>query len=214
MKKFQQIQKKAFTMIEVIIWVFIFSLGLVWVFMLFWESSKLAIKSKKIIIATWLARESVELVKNIRDSNYKKNIRFNWIPNFTSGSNKSDKYKWVNNYFTWWTSASWAYYKIENIIFDKDNNNYLPIKVEKIDPFKLEDFRLCLKNNKYYYCEDTSWEIKTDFYKYINFKEAKYSSWSSEENIPNSFKVTSIVKRKKWWWWKVEIPFILADWKR
>jgi hypothetical protein len=54
---------------------------------------KLDIKSKNIIIATSLAREQIELVKNIRDSNFKYNRKFNWIPN----NDEDDKYS--ENYF-------------------------------------------------------------------------------------------------------------------
>jgi len=198
----KKIEKKAFTMIEVIIWVFIFSLWLVSVFLLFWQSSKLDIKSRNTIIATNLAKEGVELVKNIRDSNYKTNHKYNWIPN----NDSSGKYK--SEHFFTWATASGIYYKIEN-----DYNWYLPIKVKK-ETFNLDNFQLCLDTeNRYIYCS-ASENKETDFYRYLNFKKASYKDWLVEENIPYTFKVTSVVEWKKWWWWKVEIPFILADWKR
>jgi len=188
--------KKAFTMIEVIIWVFIFSLWLVWVFLLFWESVKLDRKSRNIIIATSLAREQIELVKNIRDSNFKYNRKFNWIPNI---NNKYDE----ENFFTWWI------YKIENN-FNSDAS--LPIKVTKLN--NLNEIQLCLDDKKRYIynssCENNK---KTDFYRYLKFEDAEYeNSWTKK--IPKTYRVISVVKWKKAGGWKIEIPFILADWKK
>ena len=200
----KKINKKAFTMIEIIIWVFIFSLGLVSVFALFWQSVKLNIKSKNIIIATWLAREQVELLKNIRNSNYKTYHKFNWIPN-NDNNNKFD-----TQYF-----LTWGYYKIEN-----NYSWYLPIKLEEKSiswdiKDNLDDFQLCLEKDKYIYCDGIAWEKKTDFYKYLYVEKAKYKdSSSSEKEVPESFKVESVVIWKKAWGWEVKIPFILADWKR
>jgi hypothetical protein len=49
--------------------------------MLFSQSSKMTVKSKNTIIATNLARENIELLKNLRDFNFKTHRKFDWIPN-------------------------------------------------------------------------------------------------------------------------------------
>lgn len=59
-----------FSMIEIIIWIFIFTMWLVSVFALINHSIKLNRYSNNSIIATNLARESIELIKNQRDLNF------------------------------------------------------------------------------------------------------------------------------------------------
>ncbi len=193
--------KKAFTIIEVIIGIFIFSLWLVSVFMLFSQSSKMTIKSKNMIIATNLARENIELLKNLRDFNFKTHRKFDWIPN------ESNEYDPNKNFFKTWATAT--FYIIENKM------SLTPaLKVKKQEPFVLENTQLCLdRKNKYVYNCDSP-NIKTDFYRYLKFEEAKYMDWVNPKKIPETYKVTSIVEWKKAGGWKIEIPFILANWKR
>ena len=189
---------KWFTIIEVIIGIFIFSLWLVSVFMLFSQASKMTVKSKNTIIATNLARESIELLKNIRDTNFKTHRKYDWIPN------NANKYE-SNNFFTWATDS---YYRIENDLLEK-----YKIKVEKIDgALSLDDFQLYLSGSTQY-TYDSGW-TKTDFYRYLKFEEAKYFDWWISKKVPQSYKVTSVVEWKKAGGWKIEIPFILANWKR
>jgi hypothetical protein len=72
------------------------------------------------IVATNLSREGIELVRNIRDSNYKKFKLYN-IKNPESNSfNASDKFE-IDKY-----------YKVEN---DYSSTATFPIKVEEIIDF-------------------------------------------------------------------------------
>ena len=62
----------AFSIIEVLIGIFIFSLGLVSIYALLASSQNLDSYNKNAIIASNLAREQIELFRNIRDTNYTK----------------------------------------------------------------------------------------------------------------------------------------------
>jgi Tfp pilus assembly protein PilV len=62
----------AFSIIEVLIGIFIFSLGLVSIYALLASSLRINDYNSNAIIASNLAREQVELFRNIRDTNYKK----------------------------------------------------------------------------------------------------------------------------------------------
>lgn len=62
--------RSGFTLIEVLIAILIFGLGLISAFVLSSTASSLSMRSKQEIIATNLLREQLELFKNIRDTNF------------------------------------------------------------------------------------------------------------------------------------------------
>ncbi len=63
-------QHRGFTLVEVLIAILIFGLGLISAYTLINAASALSTRSKQEIIATNLLREQIELIKNIRDTNY------------------------------------------------------------------------------------------------------------------------------------------------
>ena len=62
--------RSAFTLIEVLIAILIFSVGLIAAFVLTSTATSLSMRSKQEIIATNLLREQLEIAKNIRDTNF------------------------------------------------------------------------------------------------------------------------------------------------
>ncbi len=64
--------KKGFSILEVIISAFVLSIGIVAVMGLISSSLKNSVDSRNQIIASELAQEGVELVRNVRDTNYVK----------------------------------------------------------------------------------------------------------------------------------------------
>jgi prepilin-type N-terminal cleavage/methylation domain-containing protein len=65
--------KKGFTIAEVLVASFILSIGVTAVLSLMSGSIKASIDSRNVIIASELAQEEVELIRNIRDNNWAKN---------------------------------------------------------------------------------------------------------------------------------------------
>ena len=203
-----KINKKALTIIEIIIVIFIFSLWLSSVFMIISSTSGVNSYNKDFIIASNLAREQVELIRNIRDTNYKKFQKWNMLrPGWTS----------YNTVF-----KDWYFYKIEND-FSSSASFHIKSSTWTIIPdFKLalkdntntlkEEYRLCLdSNNSYIYCNLDSSLKKTQFYKYIEIEKITKSEW---DEIQDSYKINSVVYWNKKGIHKVEIPTILADYKR
>ena len=201
--------KKWFSIIEVLVWIFIFTLGMVWVYAIISSILRVNDTNEDYIIASNLAREQLELVRNIRDSNYKvlkpynlKNPSWN---SFTSG----DKFEFNKKY------------KIEN---DYSSLATFPIKVEEITDFwewiseinwKMRNYNLCLDSkNRYTYNCITTWNKKTEFYKYISIEKVQFSSWWIIETIDNSFLLKSKVIWYKWWYHQFEVKSVIADWKR
>jgi len=200
---------KGFSIIEVLIWVFVFTLWMVGIFAIITSTLRINDYNENYIIASNLAREQLELVRNIRDSNYSNVKPFNLKnPNWTSF--------WSTDKFEFWSK-----YKIWN---DYSNTSLFPIKVEKITDFwewkaelnwKMLNYRLCLDNkNRYTYDCISTWNTKTDFYKYISIDKVKYSSWPNIKIINNSFLVKSKVIWYKKWYHEFEVKTIITDWKR
>lgn len=196
---------KAFSIIEILIWSLVFTIGILAAYSMVVGILKMNDYNKNYIIASLLAKEQVELVRNIRDSNYSKIQVYNKInPNSTT--------YWVEDKF-----QTWAIYKIQNdlswvstfpVTLDK-----IDISSEPIDLTDLEQFRLCIKDNLYVYC-DSSDDWKTNFYKYIVVSEIKYKDDDSiDKVIDNWFKLKSKVvwysgKRSEY-----EINTIFTDFK-
>ena len=192
-----KINKQAMSIIEVMIAIFIFTLWIVSVFMIISSAWNINSYNKDFIIASNLAREQVELIRNIRDTNYKKFQRWNML-----------KPGWTN-YNT--VFREWKFYKIEN---DFSPSASFHIKSEEKTESNIFDdtYRLCLdSDNKYVYCNWNSSLKETPFYKYIEIQKITKPDWTE---IQNSFKINSKVYWNKKGIHKVEIPTILADYKR
>ena len=200
--------KKAMTIIEVMIAIFIFTLWLASVFMVISSAGNINTYNKNFIIASNLAREQIELIRNVRDTNYKKFQRWNmlhpgWIDyNKVFTGSTSYLYKIENWIWVWGFSIkfdTWTYISnFKNALKDKTNTDK-------------ENYRLCLKDNKYIFCNWDSSLKQTQFYKYLKIEQLKDKSWNP---IENSLKINSVVYWNQKGIHKVEIPTILADYKR
>lgn len=72
MKYSQDVTRSAFSIIELMVGIFIFTLGLLSVYMVLMTSINANERNKNAIVASNLAREQIEILRNIRDTNYKK----------------------------------------------------------------------------------------------------------------------------------------------
>ena len=189
MKKYTNISW--FSIIEVLVGIFIFTLGLISIYLIMVSSLKLNDYNKNQIIASNLAREQIELIRNVRDSNYNALYAWDSLPDRS------------------WKFTEWEYYKIQNTFGASD-----PIEVESLgnsipewetDLTAMNIYRLCLDNqNRYEYCNwSSTWQ--TPFYKYLKIESS---------SIDDTFEVVSKVIWYKRWYHDLEIRTLLADWKR
>jgi len=204
----KKISKKAFSIIEVLVAILIFALWITAVYMLISSSIKSNTYTKNQIIAANLAREELELIRNIRDSNYKTlNVWHKKNPTWANSSNYTDS----NVYF-----IAGKYYKIEN---DYASLASFPIKVDEITDFwewiweinwKMQNYRLCLdsKNRYTYNCSWTN--KKTIFYRFLKVEKVENKDWI----IDNALKITSKVIWYANSYHQLEISTIITDWKR
>jgi len=203
-KPFTKNNKFAFSIIEIIIAIFIFSMWIVSIYAVITSTLKLNDYNKNYIIASSLASEQIEFVRNIRDSNYKQIKKYNLInPLSTDYNNKFDidkKYKIENNYST---LANFPI-KVENI------TSWFEEGKEKINWTSMQSYRLCLDSKNRYTYDCSSWNKKTNFYKYISIEKFTNSNW----NIQNAFIVRSKVIWTIWGYKEFEVKTIIADFKR
>ena len=192
---------KAFSIIEVMIWIILFTMWIISVYAVIVSTLKMNDYNKNYVIATWLAREQIELIRNIRDSNYKKIQIYNQINPATD--NHSNLFE------------TGTYYKVENNFSDTAD---FPIKVEKINVFwewvdelnwKMNDYKL---NYSWWIYSYYSWE-PTHFYKYIKVDDITYSSWWTTYVIDKWFKVTSKVIWYDRWYHEYEVKSLFTDFK-
>jgi len=187
-----------FSIIELLVGIFIFSMWLVSIYAIIVSTLKLNDYNRDYIIATNLAREQLELIRNYRDTNYEKYQKYNQI-----NTNTMD----YNNVF-----GVWVWYTIEN---NFDLSAPFPISLLEISDINDRDnYKLCLDSeNRYTY--DCSWADKeTNFYKYIYIDDVKYDSGAGTNIINKALKITSKVKWYNRWEHEFEIKMILTDWQR
>lgn len=192
-----------FSVIEILIWIVIFTMWLTWVYALILSTMNMNDYSKNSIIATNLANESIEEIRNLRDNNYKNFYKWNKLP-------------WINatDYF-----LTWVYYKVES---DYSNLTKDTIKFEEINDFaewkkfistKMLNYQLCLNSsNKYtYICWNNK---KTYFYRYVKFDDVLFNSWGVSVKLEDSLKLTSKVIWYNRWYHEVQIDSIITDFLR
>jgi len=179
--------RQAFSIIEVMIGIFIFSLWLVAIYALLISSLSLSEYNKNAIIASQLAVEQIEIVRNIRDTNYKTLRGWDSIP-------------WSSSFSQW-------YYIVEN------DFSWNQIQITEIWSFvegrdKLSDmdaYRLCMNDNGVYTFDCTSSNnTQTPFYRYLFIEEI----WDS------TLRLKSKVIWYSRWYHDYDITTLMTDWRR
>ncbi len=206
MKNMKNFTKKWFSIIEIMIWIFIFTIWIISVYSLIINTLQLNDYNKNYIIWANLAREQIELVRNIRDSNYEKIQVYNQLNPIT------------NNHTN--TFEFWKYYKIENIF--STNWDVFPVRINEIIDFwewenevnwKMQNYRLCI-DDKNLYTFDCSWNEETPFFRYIKIEKVEHWEEWSTELIKDAFLVKSKVIWYSRWYKEFEINNIFTDFKR
>lgn len=207
MKKSQ----KGFTIIELLVWVFIFSMGLLSIYFTIHQSIKLNDMSRNNIIATNLAREWVELVKNTRDSNY-ANVHVWNAKNPLQGGEITDDDKF---------GKTEKHYKVYNDFTENSSNKY-SVKFEEISDFtewedklaEMEKYRLYLDSqNRYIYNNGSTLIKKTPYFRYVKIEPAKYDKEWTEINLDWVI-ITSKVIWSQRGYHETEIKSVLTNWIR
>lgn len=159
----KKINKKWFSIIEVMVAIVIFTIWIAWVFTIIHSTLKLNDYNKNYIIWVNLAREQLELFRNVRDSNFKAPRNYlsydlAWIKRFEE--NKTYK---ISNDFSNLASNT--------VKIKEENYSWISWDYEAD---KLEPFKVCIDETEklYDYCDNISWTKKElKIYKFIEISE-------------------------------------------
>lgn len=75
-----------FTLVETIIAIFILTIGILTIYGVFFDMSRQAKNQSNSLIASYLAQEGIEIVKNMRDTNWITNYAGYWLEGIDNGS--------------------------------------------------------------------------------------------------------------------------------
>lgn len=202
--KNNRLHTPAFSIIEVLIGIFVFSLGLVSIYALLASSLSINSLNQNSIIASNLAREQLELMRNIRDTNY-KNLKV---------YNQQDPAADFNLDETSLFQV-WKFYTLENNLSSGN------IDVETIESPVWKEIseifwsnrafgRLCFDDkNRYVYC--SGWWDTSSFLRYIEVTQVQDEWWAL---IEDALLITSRVSWYQRGYHEYEVRTILTDWRR
>lgn len=179
-------KKKAFTLMEIMIAILVFSIWILAVLrVITWNLSVMDYTNRK-LQSTVLAKEWLELLYNVRDSNLEKNLSWNCVMSpyvltwtedvLTSMINNANANNSLSSFESVICSDHFWVNKILQLSF---NNNYYIIQntKNKVDDFDIlfESNKLCLYKDleqnmsRYAYCDDFEWWEETFFARYLSF---------------------------------------------
>jgi prepilin-type N-terminal cleavage/methylation domain-containing protein len=172
--------KKAFTIIELLVAIVVFALGLVAAYSLLQTATGVSMRSRDEIIGGNLLRERLELVKNVRDSNWIAMREWDSLRAGVSVSSEDGTFCSVGG-----TPADCrltpGYYLVENRFSDSDN----PVRVYRLSsaPNKasilseasaaVPKTRLCVDSKGRYGHDCSASNEKTPFYSYVRVDAVK-----------------------------------------
>ena len=192
--------KKAFTLIEMLIAISVFAIGILAVLRVLTGNISVLDRTNIKLQATVLAKEWIELLYNVRDSNLEKNLSWNCVLN-------REVYDWTLEYLNNYNDdpessiCTW-YFSVDTILklsFDEKYYLYqaLAEKKETFDDL-FKDNRLCLyrdesKNfSRYAYCSENGWWEETIFARYLSFSPVNVSD--SADSTTDILPVGKILK--------------------
>ena len=207
-------KKKAFTFIEIMIAIVIFSIWILSILRLVTSNLSLMDKNNLRTQATLLAKEWIELVYNLRDANVAKELSWNCLMKEDMYSRSTGQLANEILWYNWWWDA------FNNVICEDffDHNNYLQIAFdtemyvyhklsskwanfeENYNTNKLSLYTGELAGNSisWYAYENNGWEwIDTYFARYLSFEEVQEGN--NILPLAKIMKVTSHVLYNKMW---------------
>ena len=196
---------KAFTLVETLIVIVVFCIGILTV--LFWLSQTLKNKdhAKTQIQSAFFAREWIELMFNLRDANYHKELPWNCIPqqwmdaDWCKNSFKPDDNKALK--ISIWSGDYYIDTQLVDLKHDFDSD---------FEKFQIYFHTWSVINGETWFIYDYVWtdEEKTRFARYIQIKDVDSGEWKIDPD--KLLKIESHVLFKKWalTWEKVMETFI------
>jgi type II secretory pathway pseudopilin PulG len=187
-------KKKGFTLIEIVVWMVLIGVWLTAIMGVLQYATKVNNTIKSQVIATNLAREWIETIFSIRDTNWKifssKKDQC-WLAVFPVwATTQCEQLTWINpingQYFELWENLVWNTYYGLTFTWEKvlKNTAWNQLLVRDNNKENANDqwFRMCFKDNTWKMCNDMqdqmwSWNESRFQTKYGRFRRAIIVKW-------------------------------------
>lgn len=209
--------KKAFSIIEILVWMVIFFFWITAVYSTINSIINRNLTNKYYIISANLAREQLELFRNIRDTNFAKQISFNvknpinCLESWDCSKFEFDKFYKISNNFE---ETSSFFIKIDEA--SKPNKlNYNDLKKFQVCIFEIEKWSYSL----YDYCDKNLSSNKKELkiFKFIEVSKVEWYDlpWLNLNQIgeEKALKITSKVIWYTKWYQDFEVSEIFTNFK-
>lgn len=198
---------KGFTIIEIMVAILVFTVGLLGAYALVKSAMSLSLRSKQEILSANIIREQIELVKNIRDTNYLALRKWNSLGNFPSLCTGSCEF-------------TPGYYTIENN-YDASSpirlNSLGPtldaksvVVAEANNPRNSTVLRLCIDDQDRYTHQCNTSMKRSPYYSYFKIEPVK----TGVITVPNAFTLTAYFATTEGGYREFSMYTILTDWKK
>ncbi|HBB27055.1 TPA: hypothetical protein DCZ36_00975 [Candidatus Gracilibacteria bacterium] len=208
---FQYLNKKGFTILELMVGIVVFTLGFLGAYLLVDSASNASIRSRDEIIGANIMRGQIELLKNLRDTNWIQFRSWNSIE-LAKSSVETEKLLQPHNY----------YIIVNNFNIEKT------IRIEKLSLSSLSketiiqefqknnsSIRLCIDNLGRYVHDCTGTNRKTNYVSFLFLEPLVTKNTLVNNNIPvdRAYKVTVFFVSLDKGYRLSNMSTIITDWK-
>lgn len=204
-----------FTVVELMVWIVIFTIWILSVFWLINSSINISSKVKEQVITSNIAREQIELIKNIRNTNWIRMQKWDNLKDYL-----------VDNSLTKSISEIMQSRDTESLYFTIENNyhenNSITMKLldkdfsETKEILAKSDFIWNIYIDEKWRYTHISWTTPTKLKSYIKISKVKSYNDQKKENIlvDWAYKIESTVVSFERWYNKYTVSSIITDWKK
>ncbi len=209
--------RRGFTLVELIIGMTIFAIGLSGIYALLQSTMWTAAYSRHEIVVANLLRERIELVKNLRDTNIRNFIP--WDNLLVESSSETSFFSWAflieNNFsdsLVRINQDDWTLQK--NTVRVKQIPTPLPLELKEI----WEQSKLSI-DNKWRYVHDELSMIGTPYAAYVIISPISYTAWGVIQEIapwsPQWYIIDArVIVQTRWIYREYDAKSMITDWIR
>ncbi|MDD2891831.1 MAG: prepilin-type N-terminal cleavage/methylation domain-containing protein [Candidatus Gracilibacteria bacterium] len=206
-----RINQKGFTVLELMVGILIFTLGFLGAYLLVNSANNTAIRSKDEIIAANIMREQIELLKNLRDTNW---IQFrSWDSiDLAKPLTEIDTVLQPNTFYTIGNNFS-----LNKKIYLKKLINFSNNKEAIVSEFQKTNssIRLCIDTLGRYTYNCTQTDQKTNYASFLQIEPlvTKNTLTNTLISVEKSYKVTVFFASLNKGYYLTSMSTIITDWK-
>lgn len=208
---FYYMNQKGFTVLELMVGIVIFTLGFLGAYLLVNSASNASVRSRDEIIGANIMREQIELLKNLRDTNW---IQFNsWNSiKLAKSPAEGDTTLYPNTFYTIANNFSGSKkIHIEKLTGFSNNQNNIISEAQKVN----SSIRLCIDSLGRYVHDCSGANTKTNYASFLSIEPLITNNTITNNTIPvdNAYKITVFFINLNKGYRITNMNTIITDWK-